>query len=352
MSAPDSKPLVSICVPTYTGAAHLRECLDSLQAQTFRDFEVIITDDASADGTAAIAQEYAERDARFKFHANAGHLGLVGNWNCGIRLARGEWIKPVFQDDLLLPYCLDRMLAFAREKKSRFLACRREFAFAPETAPETRQFYVESAANIERFFEKQKNVSTAGFAKAIIECVGANFLGEPTVVLMHREIFDRCGFFNEQLIMCCDSEFWYRAGTHTPVTFVRETLAVFRVHGKSTSAENFAHRRFRMDLLDPLIVLHDFLHAPAYEHLRAVSRRHFGERHLEFLFRRRARLSLAVLEKDETCRAEWEAVCAAYPRLHEPVPPAGLDEKIWSVRLKYSPRRMAGRFLRALGLRK
>jgi glycosyltransferase involved in cell wall biosynthesis len=352
MSVPDSKPLVSICVPTYNGEAHLRECLDSLRAQTFRDFEVVITDDTSTDETAAIAREYAQRDARFKFHANPRRLGLVGNWNCGIRLARGEWIKPVFQDDFLQPQCLERMLAVAREKKSRFLACRREFAFAPETALETRQFYAESAAGIDRFFEKQNDVPVSDFAKAIIECVGVNFLGEPTVVLLHRELFDRCGLFNEQLIMCCDSEFWYRAGTYTPVTFVPEILAAFRVHGKSTSAENFSRRRFRMDLLDPLIVLHDFLYAPVYQHLRATSRRYFGERHLEFLFRRRVRQSLAALEKDETCRAEWEAVCAAYPRLREPVPPPGLDEKMWVARQKYSPRRMAGKLLRALGLRK
>ena len=70
-------------MPTCNGASHLEECLASIRAQTFADFEVIIVDDASDDASAAIAKKFAAADARFQVHANPRRLGLVGNFNSG-----------------------------------------------------------------------------------------------------------------------------------------------------------------------------------------------------------------------------------------------------------------------------
>jgi glycosyltransferase involved in cell wall biosynthesis len=170
-------PLVSVCVPTYNGAAYLNECLAGIQAQTLGDFEVIIVDDDSTDETLAIAKEFARQDARFRIYPNPKRLGLVGNWNHSIRLARGEWIKLAFQDDLLLPNCLERMVTVARRDNSRFLACRRDFRFEENTTPETRTFYATNAADIDRFFSKNKTCPPDDFAKAILASVGTNFIG-------------------------------------------------------------------------------------------------------------------------------------------------------------------------------
>ncbi|HEX7652970.1 MAG TPA: glycosyltransferase [Verrucomicrobiae bacterium] len=360
MSGTTHRPLVSLCVPTYNGAAHLAACLDSLTAQTFRDFEVIITDDASTDGTPDLAREFAARDPRFVFHANPRRLGLVGNWNHGIGLARGTWIKQVFQDDYLRPACLARMLATAESTGARFLACRREFDFAPETSAETRRFYAASAAGIDDFFARRRQCPPETFARAILDCVGANFVGEPTVVMFHRQLLEECGWFNEHLIMCCDSEFWYRAGCHTPVVFVPENLAVFRVHGGSTSAANFGRRRFRMDHLDLLVVIQEFIQSPRYAVVREVARQYYGPDYLSDLLQERAWRAVQFLAQMETerqpaaavCRQEWEQIGNLYPAipLSARAPGRALLWRRW--RRQYTPRKLAGRALRAAGLRR
>jgi glycosyltransferase involved in cell wall biosynthesis len=112
------KPLVSVCIPTYNGAKYLKECLDSVLAQTFTDFEVLIVDDKSSDETLSIAQEYATYDPRFRVIQNECNLGLVGNWNRCVELAQGEWIKFIFQDDLIEPACLERMLAVRKSESA------------------------------------------------------------------------------------------------------------------------------------------------------------------------------------------------------------------------------------------
>src|SRR5450631_1193388 len=103
-------PVISVCVPTYNGSKYLGNCLDSILSQTFNDFEVLIVDDLSSDNTFDIAMAYAERDKRFKLFQNTVNLGLVGNWNQCVELAGGEWIKFVFQDDVLAPECIEKLL--------------------------------------------------------------------------------------------------------------------------------------------------------------------------------------------------------------------------------------------------
>lgn len=85
--------MVSIGVPVYNGQKHLRNTLDSLLAQTYTDFELIISDNASTDSTAEICQEYATRDSRVRYHRHPKNLGAPANWNFVAREARGRYFK-------------------------------------------------------------------------------------------------------------------------------------------------------------------------------------------------------------------------------------------------------------------
>ncbi|MEO8523275.1 MAG: glycosyltransferase [Caldimonas sp.] len=93
------RPLVSILVPCYNGAAFLREALDSILAQTYSPIEVLLLDDASTDATPQIAAEYAGRVQTIRQTKN---LGIYGNVNAGIELARGELIATYHADDIYL----------------------------------------------------------------------------------------------------------------------------------------------------------------------------------------------------------------------------------------------------------
>ena len=91
-------PFFSIIIPVYNVAPYLRECLDSVLAQTFTDWEAICVDDGSTDGSGAILDEYAAKDNRFRvFHQK--NAGVSVARNNGLMLASGEWIWFVDSDD-------------------------------------------------------------------------------------------------------------------------------------------------------------------------------------------------------------------------------------------------------------
>lgn len=94
----NSSPKISVIVPVYKVEKYLRACIDSILAQTFTDFELILIDDGSPDNCGAICDEYAEKDARIRvFHKENG--GVSSARNLGIERSRGEWIAFVDSDD-------------------------------------------------------------------------------------------------------------------------------------------------------------------------------------------------------------------------------------------------------------
>jgi glycosyltransferase involved in cell wall biosynthesis len=102
------KPRVSIGLIVFNGERFLEETLDSLLVQTYPDFELIISDNASTDRTGEIARAYAAKDGRIRYHRNEKNLGVAGNHNRAFALAQGEYFKWATADDLCLPDHLAR----------------------------------------------------------------------------------------------------------------------------------------------------------------------------------------------------------------------------------------------------
>lgn len=112
-------------MPAFNDQAYLAEALDSLAAQTFADFEVVVSDDASEDGTAGIAEARAAGDSRVRVLRNARNLGMTENWNRALGEARGELVFKLDADDALEPEALARLLtALDESPRIRFAACR------------------------------------------------------------------------------------------------------------------------------------------------------------------------------------------------------------------------------------
>jgi glycosyltransferase involved in cell wall biosynthesis len=97
---------ISIALPVHNGENYLREALDSIQSQTFTDFEVVISDNTSTDETPAICDEYARRDPRIKVKRSRQFLLQADNVNRAVELCSGEWVKLFCHDDLMLPECM------------------------------------------------------------------------------------------------------------------------------------------------------------------------------------------------------------------------------------------------------
>ena len=105
-------PTVSIIIPVYNTKEYLRHCLDSVLAQTYKDFECILVDDGSTDGSGRICDEYAEKDSRMIVkHKENG--GVSSSRNVGIKMANGKWIFFLDSDDELYPYALNDMINWA-----------------------------------------------------------------------------------------------------------------------------------------------------------------------------------------------------------------------------------------------
>ncbi len=101
-----SVPLVSIGLAVRNGALYLAQALDSILAQTFGDFEVIVSDNASTDATEDICRRYAQQDRRIRYSRNPRNIGGANNENLTVQLARGKYFRWAAHDDMLAPELL------------------------------------------------------------------------------------------------------------------------------------------------------------------------------------------------------------------------------------------------------
>ena len=115
-----AEPLVTVVVPVYNGAAYLRECLDSVVAQTYRNWRLIVLNNSSTDATPQIAAEYASRDARVSVHSTDRLLPIIENHNHALSFldADAKYCKPLMADDWIFPECLQQMVAVAERNPS------------------------------------------------------------------------------------------------------------------------------------------------------------------------------------------------------------------------------------------
>ncbi len=105
------KPRVSIGLPVFNGEKYLKEALDSILTQTYRDFELIIADNASTDRTQQICREYAAKDRRIRYYCNEKNIGAPKNFNRVFELSSGEYYRWTAHDDVLAPEYLQKCIS-------------------------------------------------------------------------------------------------------------------------------------------------------------------------------------------------------------------------------------------------
>ena len=115
-------PEISVIVPVYKVEKYLNECIDSILAQTFTDFELILVDDGSPDSCPALCDAAAEKDSRVRvIHKING--GVSTARNAGLAAAQGNWIAFVDSDDRVLPQFLEKLYSAALEKNTDISMC-------------------------------------------------------------------------------------------------------------------------------------------------------------------------------------------------------------------------------------
>lgn len=319
--------LVSVCIPAFNGATHLEECLDSVCSQTYRELEILIVDDCSTDRTASIIEAYQQRDSRIRLVRNDTNLGLVGNWERCITLASGEFVKFAFHDDVLYPRCVEALVQ-AMDPGVRFAFCAREF-IADDPASRTRANGMQRARQrIHALFADTGLITPAAFSLAVLDVIPTNIVGEPTATMMHRDVFWQYGRFNPDLVQILDFEFWCRVGSNETIRYVPEVLAKFRLHASSTTSRNVAQQLYQAEVIDELLLLHEFAFAPVFNNLREAARKHQRSRDVVDLFYERAHRAVSAARKkinadvnhDPTELKALEKMAARYPALLGSIP--------------------------------
>ena len=316
-------PVVSVCIPTYNGRTYLSACIESVQAQTFTDFEVVVCDDQSSDGTLELARQLVAADVRFRFIANPRRFGLVGNWNNCIRQARGEWIKFLFHDDTIEPACIEKLLDACQAHHKPLGFCGRNLIFEQGTSAQRRDWFLEHKVKITDTWLSHPVIEPERAIRILAQDTELNLVGEPTATLIRKSVFAELGEFDEALIQACDLEFWFRVMTNYGAVFVPEALAAFRVHLQATTALNHSKREYRALVLDGLLVRYRLAFGRHYRSLRrrgateksALTRRLDCMMFAAYARRQASRRTDAGSLSGEDVFGEWRAVLLRYPRL-------------------------------------
>jgi glycosyltransferase involved in cell wall biosynthesis len=250
------RPFVSICVPAFNAERWLADALESALQQTYSEFELVVADNGSTDRTVEIARGFD--DERIRVELSTRTIGAVANHNRAIRLSRGELVKFLHADDLLLPQCVEEMVALALEEpRIGLVFAPREVLLEPGSDPEWAERFSrphERFARLERINEGRdlfRQLLAVGFEE--------NWIGEPSAILLRRSALERVGLLNERLFQIADLELAARIAYDHRVGFVDRTLSVYRHHEQSGTAEN---ARARRDWFDQLWMLEGLLAIP------------------------------------------------------------------------------------------
>jgi len=232
-------PLVSICLPTFNGAKWIRKSVNSALGQTYENIEIIVVDDGSTDDT--VEQIRSIDDPRIAVHTNGRNVGLISNWNKCLKLARGEFIKFLFQDDILYPDCVERMMSlFFKYDGIGLVFSARDILVDWNLDEKTVQRWLEYCEVLHTHFDSLSEFNSGRnlFMQLMRIDFYGNWIGEPSSVLVRKECFERLGEFNARLFQIGDLEMWLRILYFYNVGFIEDRLNAFRIHDKSKTVSN------------------------------------------------------------------------------------------------------------------
>ena len=218
MSARTTEPLVSVVVPTYNNAAFVGETMRSILCQTFADFELIVSDHSSTDGTWELLQPFAS-DARVRLLQMPRTEHPHDNWANATQSATGRYVKLVCGDDLLAPECLERQVdAMRTHPDAVMVASRRDVVTARG------QVVLRSWGLPKMLGELQGRTAVRRAVRS-----GTNTFGEPACVLLCRASLEAVGGWDGTHSYVLDQHTYSKVLTRGTFVGLAEPLASFRL---------------------------------------------------------------------------------------------------------------------------
>jgi glycosyltransferase involved in cell wall biosynthesis len=216
-------PRVSVCIPAYNYARFLPAAIDSVLAQQYGDYELIVVDNASEDETPAVLARYGDR---IRAERNERNVGLFGNFARCLELARGELVKFLAADDWLHPAFLGEAVALLDRHPSAAIA----------SGP---GFYVDDGGRV-------YGVGTTGvFAPGLVpgpvalraQAEHLNVVGMPSNTLLRRAAVDAAGGFDERFAPAADVHLWGKLLARHDLAWLAQPRAYLRIH--ATKAHDY-----------------------------------------------------------------------------------------------------------------
>ena len=224
-------PKVSVIIPTYNRARILGEAIDSVLSQRYNDFELIVVDDGSTDGTEELVASYLPRLT----YLYQEHQGVSAARNRGIASARGEYLSFLDSDDLWIKDKLSSQIHFM-ESHPECLICY------------TDEIWIRKGVRVNPM-KKHKKYSGMIFEQCLPLCIVS-----PSSVLIARTLLDAVGTFDESLEVCEDYDLWLRIAARYPIHFIETPLIVKRGgHEDQLSKKLNGQDRFRIKALTKLL---------------------------------------------------------------------------------------------------
>jgi glycosyltransferase involved in cell wall biosynthesis len=223
-------PLVSVIIPTYNRAGLVQEAIASIEAQSFRDFEILVVDDGSTDDTAeALASLKGIRVLRYDCRR-----GVAAARNLGIAEARGEWLAFLDSDDLWLTDKLARQMAYLKDRPD-LLLC------------QTDEVWVRNGIKVNKPVSHRK-VAGKIFLPSLERCMIS-----PSAVVLHRRLLSDHGGFDEEMPAAEDYDLWLRLTWRYQVGLVEVPLVVKRGGHEDQLSGQWGIDRFRIRALVRMI---------------------------------------------------------------------------------------------------
>jgi len=215
-----------VCIPVYRGGQFLAETIRSVLDQTYRDFELVILDNASPDDSGRIARSFG--DHRIRIETNASTLPQPENWREAVRLCRAPLIKLVCADDLLHPRCLEYQVGPMEADPGLAVVAARRHMIDERSRVLVPRRGLTGLTGVRSSVEVARHVVRNG----------ANPIGEPGGVLFRRAHYFAVGGWRPDHRFVMDLERWIRLLQRGEFLGLPETLAAFRVGQESLSAEH------------------------------------------------------------------------------------------------------------------
>jgi glycosyltransferase involved in cell wall biosynthesis len=219
-------PSVSVCLPVYNGERFLAETIRSVLDQTYRDFELVVLDNASTDQSGTIARSFS--DPRIRIERNRETLQQADNWNRVVELARGPLVKVVCADDLLHPRCLELQVGPMDADPGLAVVAARRHMIDEQSRVLVPRRGLSGLIGVRTGVEVARRVVRTG----------ANPIGESNNVLFRRDDFFTVGGWKTDRPNVMDLDLWLRLLQLGDFLGLPETLAAFRIARDSISSHS------------------------------------------------------------------------------------------------------------------